>query len=144
MWAVLNGEIYNHPRLRTDLLARGHALRSRTDTEVLVHLYEDYGDALVHALEERAHDHLRAAGGSRTFAAEGTSPAFRGRPVRRQCQREAASGMPQGATARVRGQFLDGHILPCRSTVEIRGFMVVLCAVSAAPRRTRVALPSRR
>jgi len=51
VWAVLNGEIYNHPRLRTDLLSRGHALRSRTDTEVLVHLYEDYGDALVHALE---------------------------------------------------------------------------------------------
>jgi asparagine synthase (glutamine-hydrolysing) len=51
VWAVLNGEIYNHPSLRTHLLRGGHLLRTRTDTEVLVHLYEDYGDELVHALE---------------------------------------------------------------------------------------------
>jgi len=51
IWAVLNGEIYNHPALYAGLRARGHVSRSRTDTEVLVHLYEDYGDALVHALE---------------------------------------------------------------------------------------------
>jgi asparagine synthase (glutamine-hydrolysing) len=51
VWAVLNGEIYNHPALRKDLEARGHRLTTRCDTEVLVHLYEDYGDALVHALE---------------------------------------------------------------------------------------------
>lgn len=51
VWAALNGEIYNHPALQRQLEGRGHELRSRTDTEVLVHLYEDYGDALVHALE---------------------------------------------------------------------------------------------
>lgn len=51
IWAALNGEIYNHPALRRHLLANGHQLRSGTDTEVLVHLYEDYGDSLVHALE---------------------------------------------------------------------------------------------
>jgi len=51
VWAVLNGEIYNHPALRRHLLRRGHHLQTRTDTEVLVHLYEDYGDDLVHALE---------------------------------------------------------------------------------------------
>src|SRR3954471_5325892 len=51
VWAVLNGEIYNHPRLQALLRGRGHTLRSDTDTEVLVHLYEDHGDALVHALE---------------------------------------------------------------------------------------------
>ncbi len=51
VWAALNGEIYNHPELQQRLLARGHRLRSRTDTEVLVHLYEDVGDDLVHALE---------------------------------------------------------------------------------------------
>jgi len=51
VWAVLNGEIYNHPSLRRHLRERGHRLATGTDTEVLVHLYEDYGDDLVHALE---------------------------------------------------------------------------------------------
>jgi asparagine synthase (glutamine-hydrolysing) len=49
--AALNGEIYNYPELRETLLARGHELRTRCDTEVLVHLYEDHGAELVHALE---------------------------------------------------------------------------------------------
>jgi len=51
VWAVLNGEIYNHPVLQALLRRRGHTLRTGTDTEVLVHLYEEYGDDLVHALE---------------------------------------------------------------------------------------------
>jgi asparagine synthase (glutamine-hydrolysing) len=51
VWAVLNGEIYNHPELRRALKGRGHRLATRTDTEVLVHLWEDHRDALVHALE---------------------------------------------------------------------------------------------
>jgi asparagine synthase (glutamine-hydrolysing) len=51
VWAVLNGEIYNHPSLQEHLLERGHRLSSRTDTEVLVHLYEDHGSDLAHALE---------------------------------------------------------------------------------------------
>ena len=51
VWAVLNGEIYNHPELQEWLRRRGHTLSSRTDTEVLVHLYEEFGDELVHSLE---------------------------------------------------------------------------------------------
>ena len=51
VWAALNGEIYNHPHLHEMLRERGHTLRTATDTEVLVHLYEDYGADLVHALE---------------------------------------------------------------------------------------------
>ena len=47
VWIVYNGEIYNFPELRKQLLARGHVLKTHTDTEVIVHLYEDYGEQCV-------------------------------------------------------------------------------------------------
>ncbi len=47
---VLNGEIYNHERLRRELEQRGHRFRTRSDTEVLVHLYEDEGERLLRRL----------------------------------------------------------------------------------------------
>lgn len=40
---VFNGEIYNYPALRESLLARGHRFRTNTDTETILHLYEDHG-----------------------------------------------------------------------------------------------------
>src|SRR5262245_4245445 len=40
---VYNGEVYNYQELRRDVLARGHQLRTDGDTEVLIHLYEEYG-----------------------------------------------------------------------------------------------------
>jgi len=43
IWIVFNGEIYNHLDLRRDLQARGHRYRSKSDTETIVHLYEEYG-----------------------------------------------------------------------------------------------------
>src|SRR5918993_1260129 len=47
---VFNGEIYNHRQLRRELVARGHAMATSSDTEVIVHLYEDLGDGVVDAL----------------------------------------------------------------------------------------------
>ncbi len=51
VWVVFNGEIYNYPQLREQMLARGHRFATNCDTEVLVHLYEEFGEAMVHALE---------------------------------------------------------------------------------------------
>src|SRR5438552_2940181 len=50
VWIVFNGEIYNHTDIRRDLENRGHRYRSRSDTETIVHAYEEWGDECVHQL----------------------------------------------------------------------------------------------
>jgi asparagine synthase (glutamine-hydrolysing) len=50
-WLVFNGEIYNHAKLRNGLEQRGHIYRSKTDSETILHLYEERGIDFVHDLE---------------------------------------------------------------------------------------------
>src|SRR5438309_2515795 len=50
IWIVFNGEIYNFQELRDDLIRRGHTFQTGTDTEVIVHLYEDEGERCVERL----------------------------------------------------------------------------------------------
>lgn len=50
VWVVFNGEIYNFPELRPELEARGHRFYTNTDTEVIVHLYEEMGAECVQKL----------------------------------------------------------------------------------------------
>src|SRR5436190_12110560 len=48
IWITFNGEIYNHTDVRTELEAHGHRYRTRSDTETIVHAYEEWGDDCVH------------------------------------------------------------------------------------------------
>jgi len=50
VWIVFNGEIYNFPQLRSELQSRGHRLATHSDTEVIVHLYEELGSDCVQQL----------------------------------------------------------------------------------------------
>ena len=51
LWIILNGEIYNYRALRPELEARGHPLKSQSDTEVILHLYEELGERCVERLD---------------------------------------------------------------------------------------------
>ena len=51
IWVTLNGEIYNFQELRDELQSKGHQFSSRSDTEVIVHLYEEEGPALLNRLD---------------------------------------------------------------------------------------------
>jgi len=50
VWIAHNGEVYNFPTLREELLSSGHFFKTRTDTETIVHSYEEWGEDFVHKL----------------------------------------------------------------------------------------------
>ncbi|MCX5701647.1 MAG: asparagine synthase (glutamine-hydrolyzing) [Candidatus Omnitrophica bacterium] len=51
LWIVFNGEIYNFPELREALIKKGHIFYTKTDTEVIIHAYEEYGKDCVNKLK---------------------------------------------------------------------------------------------
>ena len=51
MFVILNGEIYNFQKLRKELLSLGHQFRTSSDTEVVIHLYEEEGNEFVKRLD---------------------------------------------------------------------------------------------
>jgi asparagine synthase (glutamine-hydrolysing) len=50
VWITFNGEIYNHRDIRDDLIAKGHIFSSHTDTEVIIHGYEEYGETILNKI----------------------------------------------------------------------------------------------
>ena len=54
LWIIFNGESHNFPELYAELVKKGHEFRTRTDSECILHLYEEYGDDCVHHLRGQA------------------------------------------------------------------------------------------
>ena len=92
VWVVFNGEIYNYRELRRELQARGHTFATTTDTEVIVHLYEELGPGCVDKL--RGHVRLRALGRREAAAPDRPRPPRDQAALLRRGRRTAAISAP--------------------------------------------------
>jgi asparagine synthase (glutamine-hydrolysing) len=78
-WIVFNGEIYNYHQLRADLIAKGHRFKTRSDTETILHGWEQYGPAVVDRLDGMFAFAIHDERSRRTFLARdrvGKKPLF--------------------------------------------------------------------
>ncbi|HYC51307.1 MAG TPA: asparagine synthase (glutamine-hydrolyzing) [Gemmatimonadaceae bacterium] len=120
-----NGEIYNHPELRRELEARGHVFRTRSDTEVLVHAYEEWGAAMLHRLNGQFAFAIHDAARRTVFLARdrfGVRPLF-----------YAQSGRALYFASEVKALFASGEV---SAAMDPRGLDEVFTFWAARPPRT--------
>src|SRR5207249_6555409 len=68
VWVVFNGEIYNFQELRSELEDHGHSFRTKSDTEVIVHGYKQWGDDVLNRLKDRKSTRLNSSHVSTSYA----------------------------------------------------------------------------
>ncbi|MDD2774177.1 MAG: asparagine synthase (glutamine-hydrolyzing) [Elusimicrobiales bacterium] len=126
IWIVFNGEIYNFPELRAYLESRGHVFRTKTDTEAIIHLYEEHGRDCVKKLRGMFAFAIWDAPKKRLFAARdrvGKKPlcyfAGNGRFVFASELRSvmAADGVPKELDPRAVDMFLSLQYIPAPRTI---------------------------
>ena len=126
IWIVFNGEIYNYQELRENLVARGHRFKTMSDTEVIIHLYEERGEECVNDLRGMFAFAIWDRARRRLFLARdrvGIKPLY-------YCQHEGAvwfaselkailtdSKVPRQVDLRAIGTFLTHYYLPGEQTL---------------------------
>lgn len=122
---TFNGEVYNHPELRRELESRGHVFRTRSDTEVLVHAYEEWGAGMLHRLNGQFAFAIHDARRHTLFLARdrfGVRPLF-------YAQKDRALYF----ASEVKAIFATGEVSAC---VDVEGLNEVFTFWAARPPRT--------
>ena len=95
VWVTYNGEIYNHADVRSVLETTGHRYRTKSDTETIVHAYEEWGDECVHRFRGMFAFAIWDAAAQRLLAGA--------RPARRQAAVLGTGGQPPAVRIRDQG-----------------------------------------
>ena len=124
--AILNGEIYNYRELRSDLERRGHQFKTRSDAEVIPHLYEEFGSSFVNKLDGMFALAVYSAKNSRLLLVRdrmGKKPLFyfmSGDTLVFASTLNALKkhpAMPRKTDLRAVSDFLSLHYIPCPNTI---------------------------